>query len=209
MSDAAESGWYLGIAKEGSSETREFGSRFLGYCRKAEHVDDLRAQLSQIKKDHPQATHWCSASRLNPLVPELRSNDDGEPAHTAGTPILHAIQSSGVHNVWVGVVRYYGGTKLGRPGLIKAYKECAEAALADAVFERIEIERMLRIDTPFEDEHLFYRLAQRNGLKIKSLDKGLRSCLGLYIPLLRFDELEIEVQKLAQSTASKIELSDT
>lgn len=206
MESTAEKGWYLGVSKEGSSELREFGSRFLGFCARAETLGDVRVLQTRMRSEHPQATHWCSASILNPLSPELRSNDDGEPAHTAGAPILRAMQAAGVQNAMVGVVRYYGGTQLGRPGLIKAYKSCAEEALANARFEKISLERVLRIELAFEDEHRIYRLAQRKGLQVKSLDRGTRSSLGLCIPLPQFAQLETEVRLLAESIGARVEL---
>ncbi len=91
-------------------------------------MDKLDQKLAELKKLHPTARHFCWASRMgHPL--EERANDAGEPAHSAGTPILHALQSIHVEQSAVVVVRYFGGTKLGVPGLIAAYRSAAEMAL--------------------------------------------------------------------------------
>ncbi len=90
---------------------------------------DWQAALLSIRKLHPKARHWCYAYRLGMDGNNFRANDDGEPSGTAGKPILGRIDSFGLVNVFVVVVRYFGGTLLGASGLINAYKEATIAAL--------------------------------------------------------------------------------
>lgn len=114
-------------------ELRERGSRFLGQALTCEDESRLRAGLDRIVDRHPDATHHCWAARLgSPGGCVERSDDAGEPAGTAGAPILGALQREDLYGVLVVVTRYYGGTKLGRGGLVRAYGECARQAVAAA-----------------------------------------------------------------------------
>ncbi|MBI1315292.1 YigZ family protein [bacterium] len=188
-----EQGWYWTVEREGRAEIREWGSRFLGYALSTDDPDSLKDRVHQLRLEHPQATHVCSASRIGVLRPESRSSDDGEPAHTAGDPILQAIRSSDCYNVWIGVVRYYGGTKLGRPGLIQAYRETAALALTDAGRKRVDLVQHFCLSLPYDDEHSVYRLAQRKGLKVQSKETNRGHALILHVPLLQSDAIRAEL----------------
>lgn len=119
---------YLQVAQDGDALFKDRASKFYAYAFACTGMDELDQKLAELKKLHPTARHFCWASRMgHPL--EERANDAGEPAHSAGTPILHALQSIHVEQSAVVVVRYFGGTKLGVPGLIAAYRSAAEMAL--------------------------------------------------------------------------------
>ena len=119
---------YLQVAQDGDALFKDRASKFYAYAFPCTGMDELDQKLAELKKLHPTARHFCWASRMgHPL--EERANDAGEPAHSAGTPILHALQSIHVEQSAVVVVRYFGGTKLGVPGLIAAYRSAAEMAL--------------------------------------------------------------------------------
>lgn len=109
----------------------EKGSRFLGQVFAVDDEAAMRAPLEQIRNTYPDASHHCWASRIG-LPGECieRADDDGEPSSTAGQPILGALQREEVHNALVIVTRYFGGTKLGRGGLVRAYGEAARNAVA-------------------------------------------------------------------------------
>lgn len=125
---------YRTISAPAEAGTRERGSRFLAYAWPVENEGQVRELLESLRKKYYDATHHCYAWRIGG---HERANDDGEPAGTAGRPILGQILSRGLSNVLVVVVRYFGGTKLGVPGLIAAYKEAARDVLAAAeVVER-------------------------------------------------------------------------
>lgn len=108
---------------------KDKGSKFIAYAYPFQKEEDLKDILSNIKKEHPKARHHCFAWRLSTNRSVFRVNDDGEPSGTAGRPILNTLLSRDITNVLVIVVRYFGGTLLGVPGLINAYKEATEDAL--------------------------------------------------------------------------------
>lgn len=108
---------------------KEKGSKFIGYAYHVKNVGEAKDKLEHIKSLHPSATHHCYAYRLGFAGKKYRANDDGEPNGTAGLPIYNQLLSNDYTFVMVIVVRYYGGTKLGVSGLIKAYKSCAEETL--------------------------------------------------------------------------------
>ena len=111
------------------AEFKDRGSRFLAYAYPVQSADEFKILLQQLKKDHPKAVHHCFAYRLGLDGNIFRASDDGEPSGTAGKPILGQIDSKGLINTVVIVVRYFGGTLLGVPGLINAYKSAASMAL--------------------------------------------------------------------------------
>lgn len=114
------------------AEYRDKGSKFLGFAYPAPDMAAVEASLTALRALHPKATHHCYAYRLGKQGVHYRANDDGEPAGSAGRPILNQIDSHGLNHVLVVVVRYFGGTKLGVPGLISAYKETARLTLENA-----------------------------------------------------------------------------
>lgn len=111
---------------------RERGSKFLAYGCPCDSEEMLKAHIETLKKAHPSARHFCYGAVIGAERPEERSSDAGEPSGTAGLPILNQILSAELRNVCVIVVRHFGGTKLGKPGLIQAYKESTRLALDSA-----------------------------------------------------------------------------
>ena len=131
---------YFSVAQPAEGIYKDKGSKFIGYVFPVKDVDNIKEQLNYLKELHPKARHICYAYRLGFTPEEARSNDDGEPAGSAGKPILNTILASEVHFTLVAVVRYFGGTLLGVPGLIQAYKEASLEAFTAAKI--IEIEPM-------------------------------------------------------------------
>jgi uncharacterized YigZ family protein len=115
-------------------EFKSLNSKFIAYVFPFHQKEVLQGILGQLKKEHPKASHWCYAYRVGYQNEEFRANDDGEPSGSAGKPILNQLYSHEVKNALIVVVRYFGGTKLGVPGLIEAYKEAANDALKNANF---------------------------------------------------------------------------
>lgn len=110
------------IEKAAMAEFRDRGSRFIAYGFPIVSSDDFKKRLKELKEEHPKAVHHCFAYRLGTDQNNFRSSDDGEPSGSAGKPILGQIDSRSLTNTAVVVVRYFGGTLLGVPGLINAYK---------------------------------------------------------------------------------------
>ncbi|WP_304062642.1 IMPACT family protein [Pedobacter glucosidilyticus] len=111
---------------------RDKGSKFIAYAYPFLKENDLKTIISNLKTAHPKARHHCYAYRLTPDKNIYRVNDDGEPSGTAGRPILNVLLSKKLTNIIVVVVRYFGGTLLGVPGLINAYKTATEDAISNA-----------------------------------------------------------------------------
>lgn len=120
---------YNTIEKPVFAEFKEKGSRFLAHAYPVQTVNDFKKHLQLLKKEHPKAVHRCFAYRLEFDGNNFRISDDGEPSGTAGKPILGQIDARLLTNVLVVVVRYFGGTLLGVPGLIDAYKTATTLAL--------------------------------------------------------------------------------
>ncbi len=123
---------YKSINSLATGEYKEKGSKFLSYAIPFTKAENLKEELELLKKEHPKARHWCYAYRIGKDGQVFRSNDDGEPSGTAGKPILGQLLSSDLSDVLIVVVRYFGGTKLGVPGLIHAYKNASIQALQNA-----------------------------------------------------------------------------
>lgn len=116
---------------------KEKGSKFLSFAFSVASESEIVEQLSDLRKKYHDARHHCYAYIIGLKEQQYRANDDGEPNHAAGDPILGQIRSQNLTNVLIVVVRYFGGTKLGVGGLIHAYKTAAELAIAEAKIEMI------------------------------------------------------------------------
>ena len=108
---------------------RDKGSKFIAYVFPISSPEGIKPIIQQLKDEHPKARHFCWALRVSTDRSQFKLNDDGEPSGTAGRPILNTLLSANLTNVLVVVVRYFGGTLLGVPGLINAYKNATMAAL--------------------------------------------------------------------------------
>lgn len=124
---------YFSIKRHSEGLYKEKGSKFLAFAFPVTSDEEVKENVDALKKKYYDARHHCFAFILKPeegREETYRANDDGEPAHSAGDPILGQIRSQNLYDVLVVVVRYFGGTKLGVPGLIHAYKTAAADALA-------------------------------------------------------------------------------
>lgn len=140
---------YLTVEAPAEAASRERSSKFLAWIYPVRTEEEIRGRLDALRKKHFDATHHCYAWRLGPRGEEFRSNDDGEPSGTAGRPILGQLLSHGITDCLVVVVRYFGGTKLGVPGLIAAYRESAAEAIAAARIVERTVDRTVRVDFPY------------------------------------------------------------
>lgn len=128
---------YKTIVRAAETSYRQLSSKFLAYAYPVESEEQIKELLDALRKRWYDATHHCYAWRLGAHGEQFRANDDGEPSSTAGKPILGQLLSHDITNCLIVVVRYFGGTKLGVPGLIAAYKESAALVLAECeVVER-------------------------------------------------------------------------
>ncbi len=139
---------YFTIESTGSAVFEDRGSKFIGYTFPVKTVIDFKEALARLKKEHPKASHFCFAYRLGLDGNNYRVSDDGEPSGSAGRPILGQIDSKELKDTLVVVVRYFGGTLLGVPGLINAYKTAASLAIqvTPSVRKSVEINYTLQFD---------------------------------------------------------------
>ena len=133
MSNNTESDSYQTIAAPTTGVFKDKGSKFLAFAYPVSTEDEIKGYLKETKKEHFDARHHCFAYRLGADGALWRVNDAGEPSSSAGKPILGQLLSFGVSDTLVIVVRYFGGTKLGIPGLINAYRQAAADALQQSV----------------------------------------------------------------------------
>ena len=137
---------YLTIEGQAEALFKERSSKFLCYAYHVESEEEITACLEPLRKRYYDSTHHCYAWRLGPFGERFRANDDGKPSSTAGKPILGQLLSREITNCLIVVVRYFGGTKLGVPGLIAAYKESAAAVLDAAKVVERTVDRRIRIE---------------------------------------------------------------
>lgn len=133
------------ISKNCRYDLKDKGSKFIGLSYKIESNEEADEIIKKNKKEYYDATHNCFAYRLGLDLNSFRYNDDGEPSGTAGKPILNAIDQLSLTNVLVIVNRYFGGTKLGVPGLIRAYHDTAYETLKCSQIEKKIITKKLKL----------------------------------------------------------------
>lgn len=142
-----ESITFTTIISAGEGFYKEKGSKFYGHAFPVNSEEEVKNRLEELRKTYYDARHHCFAYRIGLDQPLIRANDDGEPNHSAGDPILGQIRSFNLTNVLIVVIRYFGGTKLGVGGLIHAYKTAAEEALTG--LETVEIFEKIRFSVNY------------------------------------------------------------
>lgn len=123
---------YKTIASHSEGTYRDKGSKFIAFAFPVKSDEEVKDILQKLRSEHPKARHFCWALRLSPDRTIFRIQDDGEPSGTAGRPILNTMLSADLTNLLIVVVRYFGGTLLGVPGLINAYKTAAAEAIKES-----------------------------------------------------------------------------
>jgi uncharacterized YigZ family protein len=137
---------YKTIEFEAEGQYKEKGSKFLGFAFPVANEPGVKVKLELLRKKYFDARHHCYAYRLGPEGLNFRANDDGEPTHSAGDPILGQLRSKELTNTLIVVVRYFGGVKLGVSGLISAYRTAAENALSNSKVIEIEITNRITLE---------------------------------------------------------------
>lgn len=146
------------ITERTEASIRERGSKFLGYVFPCSTEDEFGEELNGLRSRYPDANHHCYAYRIDPNNIREFSSDDGEPSGTAGLPILNQLKSFDLVNTGIVVVRYFGGTKLGKPGLIQAYGETAGDSLANATLKEIIPVQLFRVTFPYQQENVINKI---------------------------------------------------
>lgn len=196
---------YQTISAPSEGFYKEKGSKFLAFAFPVSSEDDIKDRLEELRKQYHDARHHCYAYVLGADRQLFRANDDGEPNHSAGDPILGQIHSKQLTNVLLVVVRYFGGTKLGVSGLIHAYKVSAEEALAKAAVITVDITRHVTIRYPYETTNEVMRLVSEFDLKINEQLFEAECLLRGEVKISRAESLEEKVQ-LLKDTGHQVEL---
>lgn len=157
---------YLTIEKPAGGDFRDRGSKFLSFAYPINSEEDIKPILAQLKTEHPKANHHCWAMRLGTDRSVFRINDDGEPSGTAGRPILNVLLSKNITNITVIVVRYFGGTLLGVPGLINAYRTATEEALKTANIIEKTINDIYTIGFDYQYMNEVMRIIKEDNLAV-------------------------------------------
>jgi len=159
----------LKTVKETTAEKfRDRGSKFIGYLFPAGSVEQFEKELNRIKSKFPDATHHCYAWRINPNAIEEFAQDDGEPSGTAGLPILNQLKSFELVNCGCVVIRYFGGTKLGKSGLIQAYGNTTKLCIDQVTLLTIIPTINFRIIYPYNQQNQIDQL--KNHFDLKELE---------------------------------------
>ena len=161
---------YNTIVTESQGHFKDKGSKFYSYAFPLQSEDHVKKIITQLKKEHHSARHFCFAWRLGKENIRFRANDDGEPSSTAGKPILGQLQSFDVTNILIVVVRYFGGTLLGVGGLINAYRKAAADALNNAEILKKLIEKNYKISFTYNELNDVMHIIKQENFDIRSTD---------------------------------------
>lgn len=164
---------YRTIEGHAEAEFKDRGSRFMAFAFFVQNADDVKVHLKALKLSHPKANHHRYAYRLGLDKNSYRAVDDGEPAGSAGRPILGAIDGAEITNTLIVVVRYFGGTLLGVPGLINAYKTAAVMAIANCEIIEKEETNTYSIEFEYGLTSNFNQLLHKFSLKIIKMENAL------------------------------------
>jgi len=187
---------YYTIEKTATAEFKDRGSRFIAYACPVKSPEEFKATLNEIKKEHPKATHHCFAYRLGLDGNTFRVSDDGEPSGSAGRPILGQIDSKGLVNVLVVVVRYFGGTLLGVPGLIHAYRSAAALALQMTPLVQKQVEQEFRVHFDYTQMNEVMMMVRQYNCRVVRQDIQLFCDMVLVVPGSRVAELSYKLREL-------------
>ena len=174
---------YQSIQKSDWVLYKDKGSKFWAKSFHVANQSDIKKQVSLAKEKYPDATHWCYAAIYDYPKEEHLSQDNGEPNGTAGLPILRKIQSAGLLNCLVIVVRYYGGAKLGTRGLIEAYGANADQSIKSSLIKQFVLTKDFALTTDFSNENSLHIICKRMNAEILNTEYGSEDLsLSIRIP---------------------------
>jgi len=189
---------YKTIEKLAEGQFKDKGSKFIAYAYPFTDEGAWKSILAAVKENHPKARHHCWAYRLTNDPTVFRLNDDGEPSGTAGRPILNALLSKDMTNVFVVVVRYFGGTLLGVPGLIQAYKQATLDALAHATVIEKTVNDIYQLSFDYLQMNAVMRIIKENDLVVLKQDFDNRCIVTVEIRQLIVNQVLAKVKDLEE-----------
>jgi uncharacterized YigZ family protein len=184
----------------------ESGSKFFAFAFPADRREILTQHLEELKTLHPKARHLCYAYRITVGDEVIEyASDAGEPSGSAGQPILRELRRNDLLNVAVIVVRYFGGTKLGIPGLINAYRESARMAIENGILITITRTQLIRVEMPIGLEPKFYSACKHLGIAIDDTNYDQRFCATVRIPVENTGEILNQLLSLTSGREGTLE----
>ena len=181
---------------------REKGSKFIGYVFPMKNVPEFNLNKERILALHPKARHACVGYIIGYQEPIMKNSDDGEPSGSAGLPILNTIKSNGLTNTGVIVIRYFGGTKLGVPGLIRAYKTATQSAIDAGRILTKETICQYQLNTTFSHYAKILDKLKNIGAEILGTEFGTSVTLNFEV------SHSIDLNKIKLALAGALELVD-
>lgn len=204
MHQITEKDFYYTIDKASVAEFKDRGSKFIAYAYPLYTADEFKKYLQELKKEHPKAVHHCFAYRIGIDGNNFRSSDDGEPSGSAGKPILGQIDSKELINVAVIVVRYWGGTLLGVPGLINAYKTTAALALQVTAIVQKQVEINYSIEFNYTKMNEVMLIIKQYNCSILKHETQLFCNISTGIPKNRLEEVLYKLNELQNISLTKV-----
>lgn len=195
---------YYTIEKTSEAEFKDRGSKFIAYAFPVATVEEVKSCLNKVKGDHPKATHHCFAWRLGLDGNSYRVSDDGEPSGSAGRPILGQIDSKEITNTLIVVARYFGGTLLGVPGLINAYKTSASLALQVTPVVQKQVEVVYRVEFDYTIMNQIMMVVKQFNCTIIRQDMQLFCMMSIGVPKNREDEVLYRLKDIQNVTVGKV-----
>ena len=195
---------YYTIEKGSEAEFKDRGSKFIAYAFPVATVEEVKSCLNKVKGDHPKATHHCFAWRLGLDGNTYRVSDDGEPSGSAGRPILGQIDSKEITNTLIVVARYFGGTLLGVPGLINAYKTSAALALQVTPVVQKQVEIVYRVQFDYTNMNTIMMVVKQFNCTVVSQDMQLFCMMTIGVPKNREEEVLYRLRDMQNVEVEKV-----
>ena len=200
----SEQTFYYTIERNSTAEVKDRGSKFIALAFPIQSVDEFKSQYQQVKKEHAKAVHHCFGYRIGNEGNVFRVSDDGEPSGTAGKPILGQLDSKQIVNAAVVVVRYFGGTLLGVPGLINAYKTAASLALQLTPLVQKQVMLVYKLSFDYTRMNDVMMIVKLFGCEIRSSETMLFCEMLVSIPKARIDEVLYKLNELRAVEMTKV-----
>jgi len=191
---------FLSIAGESRGLFREKASKFICVAIPVSSEEEVKTGLEELRKAYHDANHHCYAYRLGRENQTYRVNDDGEPSGSAGKPIYGQILSMRLSDVLVVVIRYFGGTKLGIPGLIHAYRTAAREALEQAVIVEKILRVQFKVTFDYPRMNVIMRILKEEGAKIVHQTAGEKCEIDFQIRKSQAGKVEYRMNRLSNIT---------
>jgi uncharacterized YigZ family protein len=195
--------FYFTIDTDGFAEYKDKGSKFLAYAFPLKNKEDFKKHLQMRKKEHPKAVHYCFAYRIGYDSDNYRASDDGEPPGTAGKQILAQIDSRNLSDILIIVVRYFGGTLLGIPGLVNAYKTAAVLALQCAPIIQKAVEVNYLVQFNYTEMNDVMRIMKKYNCTIYKNEIQLFCTIEIGIAKFRLAEILYELGNIPNTDMQK------